>query len=207
MSRSKSSRRWLKQHFSDPYVKRAQQEGFRSRSVYKLLQIQEKNKIIKLGMTVVDLGAAPGGWSQLAAKLVGEQGKVYALDILPMSSLPNVEFVQGDFREASVLQQFLKHIQSRPIDIVLSDMAPNLSGMRTIDQPKAMHLAELALDFAQQVLKPKGGFIIKTFQGEGFESYLKLLRRIFLTVSIRKPAASRGASAEVYLIAMGYNGQ
>lgn len=205
MSRSKSSSRWLKQHFNDPYVKRAQQEGFRSRSAYKLLEIQEKNKVIKSGMTVVDLGAAPGGWSQLAAKLVGNQGKVYALDILPMSPLSNVNFVQGDFREEAVLQQFLAHIQSHPIDIVISDMAPNLSGSRTVDQPRAMYLAELALDFVQKVLKPNGGFIIKTFQGEGFETYLKLLRQCFTTVSIRKPAASRGSSAEVYLVATGYH--
>ncbi len=207
MSRSKSSSRWLKQHFNDPYVKRAHQEGLRSRSAYKLLEIQEKNKIIKSGMTVVDLGAAPGGWSQLAAKLVGEQGRVFALDILPMLPLANVEFIQGDFREEIVLQQLLNHIQSRPIDLVISDMAPNLSGMRIIDQPKAMYLAELAFDFVQQVLKPKGGFIIKTFQGEDFDAYLKQIRRAFKTVSIRKPSASRGSSAEVYLVATGYHGK
>jgi 23S rRNA (uridine2552-2'-O)-methyltransferase len=205
MSRSKSSSRWLKQHFNDPYVKRAHQEGLRSRSAYKLLEIQKKNKIIRSGMTVVDLGAAPGGWSQLAARLVGEQGKVFALDILPMPPLVNVEFIQGDFREEAVLQQLLNHIQSRPIDLVISDMAPNLSGMRIIDQPKAMYLAELAFDFAQRVLKPKGGFIIKTFQGKGFEAYLKLIRLAFKTVSIRKPSASRGTSAEVYLVAIGYH--
>lgn len=205
MARSKSSQRWLKQHFSDPYVKRAHQEGLRSRSAYKLLEIQEKNKLIKPGMVVVDLGAAPGGWSQLAAKLVGEKGKVYALDILPMPPLPDVDFIQGDFRDEAVLQQLLDQLQSIPVDLVISDMAPNLSGMRTVDQPRAMYLAELALDFAQRVLKPKGGFIIKTFQGEGFEAYLKLLRQLFKTVSIRKPAASRGASAEVYLVATGYH--
>lgn len=204
MARSKSSQRWLKQHFSDPYVKRAHQEGLRSRSAYKLLEIQEKNKLIKPGMVVVDLGAAPGGWSQLAAKLVGEKGKVYALDILPMPPLPEVDFIQGDFRDDAVLQQLLDHLQSTPVDLVISDMAPNLSGMRTVDQPRAMYLAELALDFAQRVLKPKGGFIIKTFQGEGFEAYLQLLRQLFKSVSIRKPAASRGASAEVYLVATGY---
>ncbi|MES2997931.1 MAG: 23S rRNA (uridine(2552)-2'-O)-methyltransferase RlmE [Pseudomonadota bacterium] len=206
MPHSKSSRHWLKRHVSDPYVKRAKQEGLRSRSAYKLLEIQEKNNIIKPGMTVVDLGAAPGGWSQLAAGLVGEYGKVYALDILPMPPLPNVDFVQGDFREETVLQQFLEHIQSMPIDIVISDIAPNLSGMRSIDQPKVMHLAELALDFAQKVLKPKGSFMIKIFQGEGFEAYLKLLRQLFTSVSIRKPAASRASSAEVYLVATGYIG-
>lgn len=204
MARSKSSQRWLKQHFDDPYVKRAHQEGLRSRSVYKLLEIQEKNKLIKPGMVVVDLGAAPGGWSQLVAKLVGEKGKVYALDVLPMQPLPQVEFIQGDFRDEAVLEKFLKHLQSIPVDLVISDMAPNLSGMRAVDQPRAMYLAELALDFAQRVLKPKGGFIIKTFQGEDFESYLRLLRRLFKSVSIRKPAASRGSSAEVYLVATGY---
>lgn len=204
MARSKSSNRWLKQHFRDPYVKRAQQEGFRSRSAYKLLEIQEKHKIIKRGMVIVDLGAAPGGWSQLAAKLVGEQGKVYALDILPMPALANVDFVQGDFREETVLQQFITHVHSKPIDLVISDMAPNLSGMRIIDQPKAMYLAELALNFAQQVLRSKGGFIIKTFQGEGFDVYLKLLHQLFTRISICKPAASRGSSAEVYLVATGF---
>jgi 23S rRNA (uridine2552-2'-O)-methyltransferase len=205
MSRSKSSPRWLKQHFGDPYVRRAQQEGLRSRSAYKLLEIQEKNKIIKPGMTVVDLGAAPGGWSELAARLVGVQGKVYALDILPMLPLPNVDFVQGDFREETILQQFLDHIHTTPIDIVISDMSPNLSGVRSIDQPRAMYLAELAIDFAQKTLKPKGSFLIKTFQGEGFETYLKQLRQLFKLVSIRKPAASRGSSAEVYLVATGYH--
>lgn len=140
-----------------------------------------------------------------AAKLVGEKGKVYALDILPMPPLPEVDFIQGDFRDEAVLQQLLNHLQSIPVDLVISDMAPNLSGMRTVDQPRAMYLAELALDFAQRVLKPKGGFIIKTFQGEGFEAYLGLLRQLFKTVSIRKPAASRGTSAEVYLVATGYH--
>jgi 23S rRNA (uridine2552-2'-O)-methyltransferase len=205
MSRSKSSSRWLKQHFNDPYVKRAQQEGFRSRSAYKLLEIQEKNKIIKPGMKIVDLGAAPGGWSQLAATLIGEQGKVFALDILAMSPLSNVDFIQGDFREDVVLQRLLNRIQPNPIDLIISDMAPNLSGMKAIDQPKAMYLAELALDFAQKVLKPKGSFIIKIFQGEGFEAYLKLLRQLFKSVSIRKPTASRGSSAEVYLVATGFH--
>jgi 23S rRNA (uridine2552-2'-O)-methyltransferase len=205
MPRSKSSGRWLKQHFRDPYVKRAHQEGLRSRSAYKLLEIQEKNKLIKPGMAIVDLGAAPGGWSQLVARLVGEHGKVYALDILPMDPLPHVDFIQGDFREETVFQQLLTHIQAQPIDFVISDMAPNFSGMRGIDQPRTMYLAELALDFAQRVLKPKGGFIIKTFQGEGFDAYLKQLRQLFTKVSIRKPAASRSSSAEVYLVATAYH--
>lgn len=204
MSRSKSSPRWLKQHFNDTYVKRAKKEGLRSRSVYKLLEIQEKSNIIKSGMVVVDLGAAPGSWSQLAAGIVGPKGKVFALDILPMQSLPNVEFLQGDFQEESVMQQFLQRVQSKTIDVIISDMAPNFSGMRSVDQPKAMYLAELALNFVQQVLKPKGCFIIKTFQGEGFETFLKELRQLFTKVTIRKPSASRGSSAEVYLVATGY---
>lgn len=205
MSRSKSSSRWLKQHFNDPYVKRAQKEGVRSRSAYKLLEIQEKTKLIKPGMTIVDLGAAPGGWSQLVSEFVGSTGKVYALDILPMETLSNVEFLQGDFREESVMQQFLHRVQSKPIDLVISDMAPNFSGMRSVDQPRSIFLAELALDFAQKVLKPKGSFIVKTFQGEGFEVFLKGLRSLFTKVTIRKPSASRGTSSEVYLVAIGYH--
>ena len=204
MSRSKSSPRWLKQHFSDPYVIRAQKEGLRSRSAYKLLEIQEKTKVIKTGMTIVDLGAAPGGWSQLASGIVGSTGKVYALDILPMEALKHVEFLQGDFREESVMQQFLQRVQLKPIDLVISDMAPNFSGMRSVDQPRSIYLAELALDFAQKVLKPKGCFIVKTFQGEGFEVFLKDLISLFAKVTIRKPSASRGSSAEVYLVAIGY---
>ncbi len=205
MSRSKSSPRWLKQHFSDPYVKRAQKEGLRSRSAYKLLEIQEKTKLIKPGMTIVDLGAAPGGWSQLASGIIGSTGKIYALDILPMEAISHVEFLQGDFREESVMQQFLQRVQLRPIDLVISDMAPNFSGMRSVDQPRSIYLAELALDFTQKVLKPKGCFIVKTFQGEGFEVFLKNLRGLFAKVTIRKPSASRGSSAEVYLVAMGYH--
>lgn len=204
MSRSKSCPRWLKQHFSDPYVIRAQKEGLRSRSAYKLLEIQEKTKLIKPGMTIVDLGAAPGGWSQLASGIVGSTGKVYALDILPMEALNHVEFLQGDFREESVMQQFLQRVQLKPIDLVISDMAPNFSGMRSVDQPRSIYLAELALDFAKKVLKPKGCFIVKTFQGEGFEVFLKDLRSLFAKVTIRKPSASRGSSAEVYLVAIGY---
>jgi 23S rRNA (uridine2552-2'-O)-methyltransferase len=156
-------------------------------------------------MTIVDLGAAPGGWSQLVAGIVGPKGKVYALDILPMDSLANVEFLQGDFREESVMQEFLHRVQSSPIDAVISDMAPNFSGMRSVDQPRAMYLAELALDFTQRVLRPKGCFIIKTFQGEGFEAFLKELRRLFTKVTIKKPSASRATSAEVYLVAVAYN--
>lgn len=204
MSRSKSSARWLKQHFNDPYVKRAQQEGLRSRSAYKLLELQEKYKLIKPGMTVIDLGAAPGGWSQVITRFTGESGSVFALDLLAMPSLPGVDFLQGDFREEAVLQALLTRIPEQKADLILSDMAPNLSGNRSIDQPRAMYLAELALDFVHQVLKPKGIFLIKAFQGAGFEAYLMLLRQHFQTVSIRKPTASRQGSAEVYLIARGY---
>ena len=204
MTTSRSSRRWLKQHFKDPYVIRAQQEGWRSRSAYKLLEIQQKDKIIRRGMTIVDLGAAPGGWSQVAASLVGETGQVFALDILPMHPLTKVTFLQGDFRDASVLEQLIKQVNNQTVNLVISDMSPNLSGTRSIDQPKIMYLSELALDFAQQVLTLNGSFLIKVFQGEGFEAYLKLLRQLFKTVVIRKPPASRHSSAENYLLAKGY---
>lgn len=205
MSRSKSSSRWLKEHFADPYVKKAQQEGYRSRAVYKLLEIQEKDKLFKPGMTVVDLGAAPGGWSQLASQLMGTKGKIIALDILPMDPLPGVDFIEGDFSDDTVLQQLLDRLQGLPIDLVISDIAPNLSGMAAIDNPRAMYLAELVLDFAKQVLKPGGTFLTKAFQGEGFEQYLKELRKNFKQVVIRKPKASRARSSEVYLLAKGFH--
>ena len=204
MSRTKSSHRWLKEHFADPYVKRAQQEGYRSRAVYKLLEIQEKDKLIKPGMTVVDLGAAPGGWSQVAVKLVGKQGKVFALDILPMDPVENVNFIQGDFREESVLQSLVTQMQDGQADIILSDMAPNMSGMNGVDQPRVMYLADLALELAGLVLKPHGNMLLKLFQGEGFDAYLLELRRNFKQVIVRKPQASRARSAEVYLLAKEY---
>lgn len=204
MSKRKSSQRWLNEHFKDPYVKQAKKEGFRSRSAYKLLEIQAKTKLIKPGMVIVDLGASPGGWSQVASSIVGTTGEVYALDILPMAILAQVEFLQGDFREDSVMEQLLHRIQSRPVDLVISDMAPNFSGMRSVDQPRAIYLAELALDFATKVLKPKGCFVVKAFQGKGFEAFLKELRDLFTNVTIRKPSASRGRSTEVYLVAIGY---
>ena len=207
MSSTQSSNRWVKQHCSVSYVKRAQKEGFRSRSAYKLLEIQEKTKLIKSGMTIVDLGAAPGGWSQLASRIVGSTGKIYALDILPMEALTQVEFLQGDFREESIMQQLLQHVQSTPIDLVISDMAPNFSGVRSVDQPRSIYLAELALEFARKVLKPKGCFIVKIFQGEGFEAFLRDLRNLFERVTIRKPSASRNSSAEIYLVAKGYHAE
>lgn len=206
MARTKSSRRWLADHFSDPYVKRAQQEGYRSRAAYKLLEIQAKDKLFKPGMSVIDLGAAPGGWSQVAIKLVGSKGHIYALDILPLVEIPGVDFIQGDFREAEVLQQIMTKVQDQRVDLVLSDMAPNLSGMPTIDQPRVMYLAELALDLVQLVLKPGGAMLIKLFHGQEFDAFLLNLRKLFTQVVVRKPPASKKQSAEVYLVAKGYRG-
>jgi len=205
MARSKSSHRWLKEHFTDPYVKRAQQEGYRSRAAYKLLELQERDKFLKPGMVVVDLGAAPGGWSQLAVRLVGHQGKIFALDILPMDALPEVEFILGDFREAEVMQALLERMQGTQADVLLSDMAPNMSGVATVDQSRMMYLAELALDLAQQVLRPGGTLLVKVFQGAEFDSFLVSLRKLFKQVWVRKPEASRARSAEVYLLAKGYS--
>ena len=207
MARSKSSKGWLKEHFDDEYVLRAQQEGYRSRAVYKLLEIQKKDRLIKLGATVIDLGAAPGGWSQAAADIVGENGKVIALDILPMSSLAGVEVIEGDFREDSVLEQLINTLDDRPVDLVMSDMAPNMSGMRDMDQPRAMYLTELALDLANQVLREGGDIVVKVFQGEGFDEYLRALRGAFTKVLTRKPDASRARSREVYLVGRGFKGQ
>ncbi len=203
MARSKSSHRWLKEHFDDAYVKQAQREGYRSRAVYKLDEIQQKDRIIRPGMAVVDLGAAPGGWSQYAAGLVGRKGKVVAMDILPMEPLPGVSFLQGDFREEEVLAKLLAALDGQEIDLVLSDIAPNISGMDAVDQPRAMYLAELAVDFAAQVLRPGGDLVIKLFQGEGFDELLRGLRGQYEKVVIRKPKASRPRSREVYALARG----
>ena len=204
MSRSKSSGNWLKEHFDDQYVKRSQQDGYRSRASYKLLEIQEKDRLIKPGMTVIDLGAAPGGWSQVAAKLVGPKGKVIASDILSMDGIADVDFVQGDFTEESVLEQILGVVDGRPVDLVISDMAPNMSGVKSVDQPKSIYLIELALDLASQVLKPDGCFLAKVFQGEGFDELLVSMRGSYSTVQTRKPQASRARSREVYQLARGY---
>ena len=206
MARSKSSARWLREHFTDEYVKRAQQEGYRSRAVYKLLEIHDKDHLLRPGLTVVDLGAAPGGWSQLAARHIGGRGAVIALDILPMEPLSDVEFMQGDFREAVVLEQLLTVLQGRAVDLVLSDMAPNTSGIKAVDQPHSMYLAELALDMARRTLRPGGDFLAKVFQGEGFDLFLRELRAAFGTVAPRKPRASRARSAEQYLLARNYRG-
>ena len=202
-TRSKSSQRWLKEHFSDPYVKKAQAEGLRSRAAYKLEELVERDRLLKPGMVVVDLGAAPGGWSQWVRQALGESGRVIALDILEMPSLAGVEFLHGDFREDAVLSQLEWTLDSKPVDLVLSDMAPNKSGMDAVDQPRMMHLAELAMDFADRHLRPDGTFLIKVIQGVGSDDYIKELRRRYAKVSIRKPAASRKRSPEVYALAQG----
>jgi len=201
--RSQSSRRWLQEHFSDPYVLRAQAEGWRSRAVFKLEEADRREQLLRRGHTVLDLGAAPGAWSQYARGKVGAKGKVIASDILPMDALAGVEFVQGDFREEEVFAQILALTGARAVDVLLSDMAPNLSGMDVVDQPRAMLLAELALDLAGRVLKPGAGALIKVFQGAGFQELTAAARRQFKTVRFLKPAASRARSAEMYLLASG----
>lgn len=205
MKKSKSSHQWLDRHFNDEYVKRAQAEGYRSRAAFKLLELQEKDHLFSPGQVVVDLGAAPGGWSQAAVKLVGGSGRVFALDILPMDALPGVDFIQGDFREDASVEQLRGLLAGRPVDLVISDMAPNVSGMSAVDQPRAMYLCELALEYAREVLRPGGGFVVKVFQGEGFDQYVRDLRSTFSKVTTRKPAASRPQSREVYLVARRYN--
>jgi len=201
---SKSSKEWLREHFEDHYVQRAHKDGYRARAAYKLLEIQEKDKLIRPGMTVVDLGAAPGSWSQIAARLVGPRGLVIASDILEMDPLPDVTFLQGDFREESVYNELLRILDGRPVDLVICDMAPNTSGNAAMDQPRAMYLCELALDFAAQVLKPGGQFLAKVFQGEGYEEYRKAVLERFQTLKSRKPDASRARSREMYLLAGGF---
>lgn len=205
---SKSSRKWLDEHFSDHYVKKSQSEGWRSRAVYKLEEIDKKDRLIKPGMSIVDLGAAPGGWSQYAAKAMRERGgagNVFALDILPMASIAGVQFIEGDFREAAVLEKLLAMMgdvaENKGADLVLSDMAPNTSGVAAVDLPRAIYLCELALELSIQVLKPEGRFLVKVFQGEGFEDFLKLMRSHFAQVITRKPKASRPRSRELYLLA------
>ena len=202
--RSKSSHRWLKEHFTDEYVKRAQSEGYRSRAAYKLLEIQEKDAILKPGMTVIDLGAAPGSWTQVVAQVIGKQGKIFALDLLPMEAIENVEFIQGDFQEQAILDTLLEAVKEQGINVVLSDMAPNTSGIKSADQTKSMYLAELALDFATQVLNQGGSFLVKIFQGPGFDDFWRQLKTVFSIVVIRKPKASRARSKEVYVLAKGF---
>lgn len=204
MARSKSSGNWLQEHVNDPYVKQAQKDGYRSRASYKLIQLNEKDKLIRPGMLIVDLGSAPGGWSQVAANLVGAKGKVIATDILPMDPLKNVDFILGDFTEQAVVDQILARLENRKPDLIICDIAPNISGIDVSDQASSMYLVELALDMARQVLKPKGDFVAKVFQGAGSDAYLKELRRSFEKLLIRKPAASRPRSREVYVVAKGF---
>lgn len=206
MARSKSSQGWLKEHFADPYVKMAQKDGYRSRASYKLLEIQEKDRILRPGNTVIDLGAAPGGWSQVTSRVLGEKGRLIASDILEMDSIPDVTFIQGDFTEEAVLAQILEAVGNHPVDLVISDMAPNMSGVKTADQARAMYLCELALDLASRVLRPGGDFLIKIFQGEGFDVYHKQVREMFEKVQMRKPLSSRDRSREQYLLARGFRG-
>ena len=202
-TRSQSGERWLKEHFSDPYVKKAQAEGLRSRAAYKLEELLERDRLLKPGMVVVDLGAAPGGWSQFVRQAMGDHGRVVAMDILDMPPLAGVEFLHGDFRDDSVLSQLDALLDGAPVDLVLSDMAPNKSGVDAVDQPRAMYLAELAMDFADRHLKPGGAFLIKLFQGTGFDDYIRELRRRYDKVAIRKPDASRKRSPEVYALGQG----
>lgn len=201
MAKKSSSKRWMHEHLSDEFVKKAQTEGYRSRAVYKLLEIIEKDKFIKPGQTVLDLGAAPGGWSQVAEKMVGKSGQVIASDILAIKPINGVDFLQGDFTQDSVYEQLLSMTKNQKIDVVLSDMAPNMSGQLSVDIPKSLYLCELALDMAIKTLSPKGYFFIKVFQGAGFDDFVKTCRETFVKVSIRKPKASRARSKEVYLLA------
>jgi 23S rRNA (uridine2552-2'-O)-methyltransferase len=197
------NRSWIKQHVNDPYVKQAQRDGYRSRASYKLLEIVEKDRLIRSGMTVVDLGSAPGGWSQVAARLVGHDGRVHALDILPMDPIAGVDFIKGDFTEEEIFTQLLDVIGKRTVDLVISDIAPNLSGNKAVDQPAMIYLAELGVDLANRVLSNDGVFIAKLFQGQGFDPFVQQVRTLFNGVSIIKPDASRSRSREVYLVAKG----
>lgn len=202
--RSSSSTRWLKEHFDDHFVQKAHKLGLRSRAAFKLEEIQQQDKLIKPGMTVVDLGSAPGSWSQFCAGVVGLQGKVIACDILPMDPLAGVSFLQGDFREDTVLEALLQRINGKNVDVVLSDMAPNMSGNDATDQARSMYLVELALDMCHKVLKQNGSFVVKVFQGTGFEQYVEAIRSVFTTVKIRKPDSSRSRSRETYIVATGF---
>jgi 23S rRNA (uridine2552-2'-O)-methyltransferase len=202
--RSRSSGRWLKEHFSDPFVKQAQAAGWRSRAVFKLEEIDRREKLLRPGMVCVDLGAAPGAWSQYVRRRVGRTGRVFALDLLPLEPIEGVDFLQGDFRDEEVLARLLAAVPERSVDVVLSDIAPNLSGVDAIDQPRSIHLAELALEFAVQVLKPGGSALIKTFEGAGFQALVAEARRAFDKVKFAKPAASRARSPELYLLARGF---
>jgi len=207
MARSKSSGQWLQEHVNDPYVKQAQRDGYRSRSSYKLIQLNEKDHLIRPGMLIVDLGSAPGGWSQVATRLAGERGRVIATDILAMDPLKNVDFIQGDFTQEAVLNAVLERLEGRRPQLVICDIAPNITGIDSADQASSMYLVELALDFVRRALEPKGDFVVKVFQGAGSDAYIKDVRSSFDKVLVRKPPASRPRSREVYLVAKGFKGQ
>ena len=204
MARSKTSADWLKEHVDDIYVQKAQQDGYRTRASYKLIELDEKDQLIKPGMTIIDLGSAPGGWSQVVGHKLNGKGVVIASDILPMDPIADVEFIQGDFTEEAVFNELMAIVDGRPVDLVISDMAPNMSGVASIDQPGSMYLVELALDMARQVLRPNGQFVAKVFQGDGFDEYVKDVRQSFTKVLIRKPKASRPRSREVYVVGKGF---
>lgn len=206
MARSKSSKRWLDEHVNDPYVKKAQVDGYRSRASYKLIELINKDKLIKPGMLVLDLGSAPGGWSQVVAPMVEPRGRVIASDILPMDTIADVDFIQGDFTEQEVFDQIMEKLDGASAELVMSDMAPNISGIDAADQAASMYLVELALDMARQVLKPGGNFVAKVFHGEGYDDYIRDVRTSFDKVLVRKPDASRPRSREVYLVAKGFKG-
>lgn len=203
MKQSKTSRAWMREHVNDEFVKRAQKEGYRSRASYKLLEINTRDRLIQPGMRIVDLGAAPGGWSQVAAQILKGRGMILAIDLLEMAPLPDVTFIQGDFRETAALEQMQTILGPAPVDLVISDMAPNISGIDSVDQAKSMYLAELALEFTGEHLKPGGNFLVKVFQGEGFAEYIRAMREQFQQVVTRKPKASRDRSNEVYLLGKG----
>lgn len=204
MGRSKSSASWLSRHLSDPFVKQAQKDGYRSRSAYKLIELNEKDKLIRPGMRIMDLGSAPGGWSQVAGKIVGDKGRILATDILPMDALRNVDFIQGDFTDEGIVQQLLDWLGGGRFDLIICDIAPNLTGIDSADQASSIYFLELALDTVTKTLKPGATFVAKMFQGTGSDQYLKELRTHFEKVLIRKPAASRKESREVYLVAKGF---
>ena len=211
MAKSKSSKSWLKEHFDDEYVRRSQQDGYRSRAIYKLIEIDKKDRLVKPGMTIIDLGAAPGGWSEYCVKKLGKNGTMVALDILPMEPIDGVTIIEGDFREDAVFDELMSVMNDagkdqQKADLVISDMAPNISGMGSVDMPRAYYLCDLALDLARQVLKPGGGMLVKLFQGEGFEAYNKELKSSFSKVIMRKPKASRARSREIYALATGFQG-
>lgn len=207
MAKNKTSRQWVHDHINDPYVKQAQAQGYRSRAAFKLLQIDERDHLLAPGKVVVDLGSTPGGWSQVVSKKVTPGGRVIALDLLPMEPVPGVHFIQGDFREDEVLEQLVAALEGKPVGLVLSDMAPNLSGIAVTDQARSIHLLELALEFSRQYLKPGGDMLVKVFQGSGFEALRRDMEQLFSSVAVRKPDSSRDRSAEVYLLCRGRQGE